>query len=134
MRALEAGPMAERVEREVLFPGLACSSPSRGGWSTLETGVESDFGFFNSEVALGYWSGTVLVEGLAGKTLSWLGVASFFLLGAAKLEIKKKSNSLLQPQERVGSKLSLFSHIYIYIYSSEFYFLTTIARESPACI
>lgn len=71
------------------------------------------WGFFNTEVALGYWSGTVLVEGLAGKTLSCLGVASFFLLGAIKLDIKKKSNSLLQPQERLGSKLPLFPLRYI---------------------
>lgn len=46
MRALEAGPVAEMVERGVSFPGSACSSPSRGGWSTLETGAESDLGFF----------------------------------------------------------------------------------------
>ena len=68
--------------------------------------------FFNSEVALGYWSGTVLVEGLAGKTLFWLGVASFFLLCAIKLDIKGKSNSLLLPRGRLGSELPLFPHIY----------------------
>lgn len=60
----------------------------------MEAGGESGFWvFFDSEVALGYWSGIVLVEGLAGKTLFLAGVASCFLLCAIKLDIKGKSNS-----------------------------------------
>lgn len=40
------------------------------------------------KLALGFWLGTVVIEGLAGKMLFCLGVAFFFLLCAIKLEYK----------------------------------------------
>lgn len=63
-------------------------------------------GFFNPEVAVGYWSRNVLVEGLGGKTFLVWG-CFIFLLCAITLGIKAKITSSCG---RLGSQLPS-SHI-----------------------